>query len=201
MAIQDRLDGHTPAALLFRTLAWLAVMAYSLRFLTANIRQLGENPGWIHYPNLVFHEAGHVIFAIFGNEMLTVAGGTLMQCLVPLALMLAFLFRNRDMFAAGICLWWLGQNLVDCAPYINDARMLQLPLLGGVTGMEVDAHDWEFMLSRLGILRYDVRIARAVLAAGRMVMLLGLGWSAYALAGAIRNYMRENRGVFPDQPA
>ena len=41
---------------------------------------------------LVFHEAGHVIFSVFGRFM-AVAGGTLLQLLVPLALMVAFVYK------------------------------------------------------------------------------------------------------------
>lgn len=37
----------------------------------------------------------------------------------------------------------MGQSLTDVAPYINDARALQLVLLGGRTGAEVEGHDWE----------------------------------------------------------
>jgi hypothetical protein len=34
--------------------------------------------------------------------------------------------------------WWGGQNLMDVAVYIDDARSLQLVLLGGHTGSEVE---------------------------------------------------------------
>src|SRR4051812_48643766 len=35
--------------------------------------------------NTVFHEGGHVVFGLLGFHFLTTAGGTLMQCLVPIS--------------------------------------------------------------------------------------------------------------------
>lgn len=162
------------------TLAWLAW--YSVSFFTSTMMQLGEGSSFLHRPNLVFHEAGHVIFGFAGNRVLTALGGSLMQVLVPLGIMVAFLAKNRDAFAGAVFLWWAGQNLVDVAPYINDARMLQLPLLGGGTGREIEGHDWEFILTRVGWLDLDVRIARGVLLAGRAVMAAAWAWGAAVLA-------------------
>ena len=42
--------------------------------------------------------------------------------------------------------WWAGENMMDVAIYINDARALQLTLIGGQTGAEVEGHDWEHIL-------------------------------------------------------
>ena len=111
----------------------------------------------LHLPNLVFHEAGHVLFAFFGR-FLTVLGGSLFQFALPLALAGAFL-RQNDPFGAAVCTWWAGQNLLDLAPYIADARALQLVLLGGRTGAEVEGHDWEYLLGQLGWLRFDRPLA------------------------------------------
>ena len=38
---------------------------------------------FLHLPNLVFHEAGHILFLPFGRFM-TVLGGSLLQILVPI---------------------------------------------------------------------------------------------------------------------
>jgi hypothetical protein len=43
--------------------------------------------------------------------------------------------------------WWTGQNLLDVAIYINEARALQLTLIGGHTAAEVEGHDWERILT------------------------------------------------------
>ena len=60
------------------------------------------------------------------------------------------LVEARDRYAAAVALWWAGENLVDMAPYVADARALQLVLLGGHTGAEVEGHDWEAILGALG---------------------------------------------------
>src|SRR5687767_449764 len=48
----------------------------------------------LHGPNLVFHEAGHVLFGFFGRFM-TVLGGSLFQFALPLALAGVFLKQHN----------------------------------------------------------------------------------------------------------
>lgn len=135
----------------------------------------------LHLPNLVFHEAGHVILGIFGR-FVSVLGGSLMQLAVPLVLAGAFV-RQREWFGAAVCAWWAGQNLVDLAPYIADARSLQLVLLGGKTGAEVEGHDWEYLLTQLGWLHLDRTLGLAAHRVGLAVMLGALVWGAVTLRG------------------
>ena len=84
----------------------------------------------MHAINLAFHEAGHVIFRVLGNFMM-VLGGSLMQLLIPAAVMVAFVFKHDNSFGGAVALWWLGQSAMDLAPYIYDARSGQLLLIGG----------------------------------------------------------------------
>ena len=42
----------------------------------------------VHNVNLVFHEAGHWIFGVFGNDTLSILGGSLNQVLIPLVVTL-----------------------------------------------------------------------------------------------------------------
>src|SRR5688500_11123274 len=118
-----------------------------------------DSGGFLHLQNLVFHEAGHFIFMPFGRFM-TVLGGSLLQIVIPLVCAGAFLWQEHNRFAAAVCLWWTGQNFVDLAPYISDARRLQLPLLGGRTGAEVEGHDWEYLLTALGWVHLDEALGR-----------------------------------------
>ncbi len=138
----------------------------------------------LHLPNLVFHEAGHVILGMFGR-FISVLGGSLFQFAVPLILAGAFL-RQRDAFAAAVCAWWAGQNLVDVAPYIADARALQLVLLGGQTGAEVEGHDWEYLLTQLNLLHRDRSIGLATHWAGLVTMAGALLWAVISLPYASR---------------
>lgn len=134
----------------------------------------------LHLPNLVFHEAGHVLFLPFGRFM-NVLGGSLFQFALPLALAIAFL-TQRNPFGAVVCTWWAGQNLLDLAPYIADARALQLVLLGGRTGAEVQGHDWEYLLATLGWMRFDRMIGMGAHRLGLLMMAGALVWGAVYLA-------------------
>lgn len=132
---------------------------------------------FLHLPNLVFHEAGHFIFAMFGRFM-TVLGGSLLQFLIPVMAAIAFMRQEPpEGFGAAICTWWAGQNLTDLAPYIADSRSLQLALLGGKTGAEVEGHDWEFILTQLGILHLDQAIGRSTHAIGIAIMIGSLAFA------------------------
>ncbi len=135
---------------------------------------------FMHNINLPFHEAGHIIFSPLGR-FVTSLGGTLGQILMPCICLGAFLLKNRDPFGASVSLWWVAQNFMDVAPYVNDARALELILLGGVTGKETDGHDWENILGTLGWLEYDHAIAVASYRFGTLLMILALIWGGYIL--------------------
>jgi hypothetical protein len=134
---------------------------------------------FLHLPDLVFHEAGHIIFSPFGRFM-TVLGGSLNQCLIPAILAVAFA-RERQWFAVAVMVWWVGQNFLDLAPYIADARALRLVLLGGKTGAEVEGHDWEYLLNTLRISHLDIVIGTWVHRLGLTLMIGSLGAAAYTL--------------------
>src|SRR5258706_14990973 len=91
--------------------------------LVGNVSAAGVHGSFPNLPNLVFHEAGHILFMPLGPFM-TVLGGSLTQVLVPLVCAGAFLWQIRDPFGAAVAIWWAGENLIDVAPYINDARDL-----------------------------------------------------------------------------
>jgi hypothetical protein len=106
----------------------------------------------LDHVDLAIHEAGHVIFAPFG-EFIGMAGGTLLQLIVPVAFVLYF-FRRRDRYAAAIVVFWVSQSLFNVATYAGDARAQLLPLVGG----EDVLHDWAYMLGSLGWLHHDTTI-------------------------------------------
>jgi hypothetical protein len=145
----------------------VALFIWTVRFARAPMGIDAVSP-ILHLPNLVFHEAGHVLFGFFGRFM-TVLGGSLLQFLVPLILAVAFL-RQKTPFGAVVCTWWAGENLLDVAPYIADARALELILLGGKTGAEVEGHDWEYILTQLGWLHLDKTLGLAVWRVGLVMM-------------------------------
>jgi len=159
--------------------ALLALWSWKFIFTPMETNYVGES--FMHNVNLPFHEAGHLIFSVFGR-FLQVLGGTLGQLLMPLICVAAFLVKTRDPFGASVGLWWTAESFMDIAPYINDARALDLVLLGGVTGKDVeDYHDWENILRTLGWLEYDHALARASFNLGILLMLLALYWGGSQL--------------------
>ena len=129
--------------------------------------------------NLVFHEAGHWVFAMFGRFM-AIFGGTLLQCLIPIIVITQFL-RQKDNFDASIGLWWLGHNFLGIAPYIYDAWDRKLILLGGVTGRETNGHDWHNLLTMTNRLDKHDEIAYFMDSFGKFILFLSFLWGAVIL--------------------
>ena len=166
-------------------IVWLALLVLGWSFLTMSVGRSQMSPSFIHSiiynVNLVFHEAGHVVFIPLGRFM-TILGGSLLQVLVPLLCTIAFLTRHLDPFAASVTLWWTGQSLIDLGPYINDARAQQMVLLGGFTGQDRPGyHDWNNLLGQLGWLSFDHTLANLVHYAGSALIILSLLWGLYLL--------------------
>ncbi len=167
----------TPERLVFRAIVLVGLIAWTWSLARASIASNAVGQSFLHLIDLPFHEAGHIFFMPLGGFMMTL-GGSLTQLLVPLGLTIVFLTRHRDPFGAVVTCWWMGENLLDLAPYINDARALQLVLLGGKTGAEVEGHDWERILTTLGWMQYDHAIARLAQFGGRVIMLSACAWGA-----------------------
>ncbi len=127
---------------------------------------------FLHTVNLVFHEAGHWIFAVFGNRTLTVFGGSLNQVLIP-ALVAASFWARRDTAGFAFGLFWCFENLIDVAVYMADARALALPLIGG---LGEDAHDWRNLFFRFGLIEQDTAIAAKTTAVGWIGMMSVWAW-------------------------
>lgn len=158
-------------------LAGLAAWGWAL--IAADPRSGEIGASFLHGPLLIFHEAGHVIFGLFG-EWMGVLGGTLMQLLMPALIVVAFLWRNHDPFGAAVGLWLFGVSLLDVAPYIYDARQPQLTLLNGSVG-EAGGHDWITLLESMGMVSSAQFIGLAVHRLGVLVLLLALGWAGWLL--------------------
>ena len=118
-----------------------------------------------------------MLFLPFGRFM-AILGGSLFQVLMPLALMAAFVLKQRDAFGASVMLWWAGQSLVDLSPYIADAVDRGLPLVGGAGE---DSHDWGNLLTMMHLLGHTQAIARICFALGVLAMIAGLAWGAHIL--------------------
>ncbi|GJL79981.1 MAG: hypothetical protein NPINA01_29700 [Nitrospinaceae bacterium] len=134
--------------------AGFAIMVYLL----ASKNVMGSDSTilyFVHNVNLVFHEAGHWIFGVFGNRILAIFGGSLNQVLVP-AMVAAAFWAKRDAVGFAFGLFWCFENLLDIAVYMADSRALVLPLIGG---MGEDGHDWRNLFFRFGLIEQDTAIA------------------------------------------
>jgi len=165
-----------------KALCLVIIVVWKSRLIFVNISGNVAGESLLHLVNLPFHEAGHVLFRPFGRFM-TSLGGTVGQLLIPLICLLVILIKTRDTFGAAICLWWFGENFLDIAPYINDARTGVLPLVGGNFGNSspYGFHDWEYLLAETGLLHFDYALAKAAHLFGSMLMALAVAWAGYVL--------------------
>jgi hypothetical protein len=167
------------AGITWRTLLLIGLAVWTFGVATGPINAAGDS--FLHMINLPFHEAGHVLFSPLGRFMM-ILGGSAMQVLVPLVCAGALWFQNGDRFGAALCAWWMGENLMDLAPYIDDARTLRLMLLGGPANA-VEGHDWEAILTSLGWLHLDHTLGHAAHLLGAAIMWVAIVAAAMAIAG------------------
>lgn len=169
-------------------LLWGLFVLWGWSYLVLSIDELGRGFHFMHRVNLPFHEAGHVVFGLFG-QFIGSLGGTLGQLALPVICGVALLKSGRDTFGASLCLWWFGQNFLDIAPYMADARAGELPLLGGNYGKSspYGFHDWEYLLGETGLLAYDQILAAMTQNLGRLIMLAAMVWGGYLLWQAHKN--------------
>jgi hypothetical protein len=133
--------------------------------------------------NLGIHELGHFVFAPFG-EFLTAAGGTLLQCIVPIVGAIMFL-RQRDWFAITFATGWLATNFFNIAPYVADARARELPLVSPGAGDPI--HDWYYLLGRLHLLHADTVIGSLFQMAGTLTMAASIAAATWLLVIMLRS--------------
>lgn len=122
--------------------------------------------------NLPIHEAGHLIFSPLG-EFMMVVGGSLFQVIMPFLFVLYF-WRREDYYSASIVLFWVGQSVLNVYVYANDAVVMQLVLITGFTGSEGSFHDWNYLLTRTGLIDSTKTIANLIRLFGTLIILLAL---------------------------
>ena len=158
---------------------WAAFAFWGVVLIRMDYRSGEIGASFLHRPLLIFHEAGHVEFRLFG-EWMTIFGGTLGQLLMPAVLCFALLWHNRDTYGASFGLWLLGVSLLDVAPYAYDALQPQLMLLSGTTG-EAGGHDWIYLLSSMGLLGRAQRVGAIIHTFGAVTVLAASGWGVWEL--------------------
>jgi hypothetical protein len=125
--------------------------------------------------DLPIHEAGHIFFRPLGRFM-TVAGGSLFQVLVPLVFFGYFVYHEKP-FSASIVLFWVGQSILNVFVYAQDAVVMKLVLLGGLTGSEGGFHDWNYLLTATGLLDHTKLVAGLIRLAGTIIIFAAIAGS------------------------
>jgi hypothetical protein len=162
---------------------WTPVPRYALvawlLFYALFLYQAARGSGFLLMIDVVFvpiHEGGHLLFSYFGR-FLNIAGGTLLQLLVPFTLATYFAFQ-RQLQGTAFCAFFCFEQLLPIATYMADARTQELPLLT-VGDPEFVIHDWNYLFNALGVLNHDTQIAACARAIGWLGMFGTVAWIAW----------------------
>ncbi len=122
------------------------------------LKPLREQGDWTVFSGIIFgaHELGHLFWMPLG-EWMGIAGGSLMQLLVPIGAA-AVVWRGKDWFGVAVCGLFLAASLADLSWYIADARTEMLDLVS--FSEEGAVHDWNYLLGEAGLLKQDLAFAR-----------------------------------------
>jgi len=156
-----------------------AALAAWLIFYSLFLYQAARGQGILLLMDGVFvpiHEGGHLLFRMFG-EFVSVAGGTILQLLVPILLGTYFLI-HRQAQGVAFCFFFMFEQLLPISTYMADARAQELPLLT-IGDAEYVIHDWNYLFGKLGVLDQDIQIAgflRFVGWLGMVTVVLWLLW-------------------------
>src|SRR6478672_9980525 len=127
--------------------------------------------------DLPIHETGHLLFRPFG-QFLMVAGGSLFQVIMP-AVFVGYFVWQRSFYSAAIVLFWVGQSILNVWIYAADAVVMRLVLTSGFTGSEGSFHDWNYLLTRTGLLGSTKIVAGIIRSAGTLVIIASGVFSIY----------------------
>jgi hypothetical protein len=174
--------GHLVLYMLFFVWGWT--------FIFNGLDQEYIYSSFLHLVSIPIHEYGHVMFSPLGRFSMFF-GGSLLQLLLPFFLIILFSLVRRENFAASLMLWWMGFNFIDVAPYIQDAPLRELDLIGG-RGPE--SHDWWNLLRMTGQLGLADFYARLWFTIGSLLIILSNIWGAFLLYVEL-----VGRGVIPDR--
>ncbi|MHB8173920.1 MAG: hypothetical protein ACYDFU_05615 [Nitrospirota bacterium] len=158
-----------------------------LILIAAYVLNCGLHPYEYHFidgVNVLFHEAGHPFFGLFGSELLMIMGGTLGQLIMPLIVFFNFFFTGQR-YSSAIAGLWFSENFFPISVYAKDAVAMELPLVGN--GDRI--HDWNYMLGRLDMLNRDQQVGNLIHGIGLIFIgvffLMGLWYSRTAASEAV----------------
>ena len=166
MDIQEKLETLAAQARWEKLLVAVIIAIYGL--------MCAFSPGtwrWLDGVNFLFHEAGHFFFTPFGRFM-HFLGGTIGQLFFPVVCVIYF-YLKKHYFSAFVVLFWVAQNMFNISVYAGDAAVTNLPILeGGI-------HDWNWMLTRLNMIRYTKLISGMIYLTGFVTLLVSIPGMVY----------------------
>ncbi len=165
-------SGQTQAPGAARRLLGTALLAYVAWRAVGHLRD-ADASSLFGLVDFGVHEFGHLFFGIFGSEWLGVAGGSIMQLLIP-ALVAALFWKQRERLGVAVCGGWLAISLARMAWYMADARALELDLVS--FSPDASGHDWNYLFTSLGLIGHDTAIAGLVRLLGWLMLLAGTLW-------------------------
>ena len=171
MNLQDWIRGKS-------VLLRLLIFLYFIYDFFAYSQNIDRNNIWFPV-NYAIHELGHFVTA-FLPTLICIAAGTIFQLLLPLYGLFCFL-RQRDYFGIAITLDWLASNFFNISAYVGSSTDVEWVAM--VTVFHGDGeiiHDWNYLLTDLGILGYYHSISN---------FFLILGWTAISAAILFGGYI------------
>lgn len=127
------------------------------------------NGSFLDLVDLPIHETGHLLFRPFG-EFMMIAGGSLFQVIMPAVFVGYFVWYERY-YSATIVLFWVGQSVLNVFVYAADAVVMQIVLLGGLTGSEGSFHDWNYLLTATGLINSTKTVAGLIRILGTLTII------------------------------
>jgi hypothetical protein len=127
------------------------------------------NGSFLDLVDLPIHEFGHILFGPFG-QFVSVAGGSLFQVIMP-AIFVGYFLWNEKYYSASIVLFWVGQSILNVFVYAKDAIVMQIVLLGGLTGSEGGFHDWNYLLTETGLIGSTKTVAGLIRFLGTILII------------------------------
>ena len=145
----------------FRLWFRLAVIAGLFAFYLQWLRK-DDYFSLLDFVNLAFHEAGHMILG-FLPRFVMMLGGTIFQLLIPAVCLVHLKLRGSNL-GWQLCLFWIGENLLNISIYAGDAINQVLPLVGG------GEHDWTYLLTETGLIAHPAGVGKVFFLAGSAVI-------------------------------
>ena len=127
------------------------------------------NGSFLDLVDLPIHETGHLLFRPFG-EFMMIAGGSLFQVMMPVVFVGYFVWYERY-YSAAIVLFWVGQSVLNVFVYAADAVVMQIVLLGGLTGSEGSFHDWNYLLTATRLINSTKTVAGLIRILGTLTII------------------------------